>query len=164
MSANDERIFPLLDRNAPIIDRLRERREQMRNSSGARSLGHRVARSALTGENIDEDFLIDLRADIAEELDIPEDQISGMYLSQLRKALSPALEDLIVQQQGISQDNSGTEEQESNEEQENNNEETQQLEQVDESQNDEDSGPVFPEQSIDIDEKSDEEEDADRVF
>lgn len=166
MSANqetkeeDERIFPILDRNTPILDRIKERRENL-NGTGANNIAQGIAQSALTGESIDEKFLVKLRSNIASELEIPEDQINSMYISKVRDALSPSLKELVAQQQTGLQDpereseNSSENESDSQEE-----EDTNELEE--ESETDE-STPVFPSESDEEQEQEDDDE-PDSVF
>lgn len=158
MSAEDEGIFPILDRDTPIIDRLKERREQMRSNGDVRSLGHRIARAALTGEEVDENFLNSLRADIAQELDIPEDQISGMYLSELRSALSPSI-NALVNQPSLEQENT-----DSNDESSDENQSTTESENGDDEEGNESSStPVLPSETS-TDDTGSEGDEADQVF
>lgn len=159
---DNDKIFPILDRDTPIIDRLRQRREQMRNSGSAGGIGEQIARAALTGEDVNEDFLNSLRADIANELDIPEDRISGMYISQLRTVFSPNLEELVIRQQTTQEEVTETENQQSTNQDTSESEETNETESVENEEESDDSSPAFP--TDDMGEESDDDDDTEQLM
>lgn len=163
MSANQEtqegeendRLFPILDRRTPIIDRIRQRREQL-NGTSNNDLAHQIARSALTGESIEEEFLSNLRADIADELDIRQDQIDGLFLSRVRDVLSPSIDEIINQKSIDSSDMSDTDDQNNNDD---NNDE---IVENEDQESDDDSGPAFP--STSDEDENDDEDEAEEIF
>lgn len=162
---DDDGIFPILNRQTPILDRIQERRQRL-NGTSTKNIANQIARSALTNDSVDEELLSNLRTDIASELEIPEDEINDIYISRLRDVLSPSLDELITQRNtGLQDPNSESEE--DSQEVEENIEEDENVDNaednIEENEN-ESSGPAFPSESDNDSEESGDDEEPESVF
>lgn len=90
-----EPILPILNRRAPLLERLRNRTAQKVNDI-ANEIGRKVAQSALTSGRANEEFIESFRQGVADELDVQSEQISDTAVTRFTNLFMMDIDDLVI--------------------------------------------------------------------